>query len=611
MKFSSLRNIFPSAANALLALLSAILLILSFPDFDFWFLAYIALVPLFLAIAREKQFWRKSFFLGWIFGTVFFFGTCWWLTFAPITYAGFPAWLAYTLMFFVTLVVGFFPAIFSALFSILLKRFGDYAVLSAPFLWTAAEFLRFSVTGNNWNAIGYSQAFYITDSMIRAITVGGIHLAGFQILLFNTFVFSASFLIYENLWENKTKASLKNKIINYSLLAYFFPLISIILPALDKNLRKLYRRKKLWRKFRFEILAPVLFFFFLSISVYFLGGANEISDNSFVKNNPSAFVVAVQPNVPMSGIKYDDWMRLRERHVQLAENALDANLSKIVEEKKRLYSNPETFEEYKKDLFTESTKKQIQEKPKIIIFPESPMIFMFSEDVEFREFLTQFASKNNASVLFNAAEPDAQSKRNFNSAVMVNPLGEKIAQYDKIHLLPFGEFQPLPDFLASEIPAFVGSFSFGSEYDLIPFGDASGGVMICFESHFGVLSREYAARGADFLIEMTNDGYLGKTGVLRQHLANSVFRAVETNRPLLRVTNVGITAFINERGEVSDAADVYTEAARVWTVSKSDGKQTFYVKYGDWFAWLCSFVSLALLFWSYFYKKRLVHTDNL
>jgi len=102
---------------------------------------------------------------------------------------------------------------------------------------------------------------------------------------------------------------------------------------------------------------------------------------------------------------------------------------------------------------------------------------------------------------------------------------------------------------------------------------------------------------------MTNDGYLGETPVLRQHLANAVFRAVETNRPVLRVTNVGITAYINESGEVTDAADSYTEATRIWTVAKSDGSQTFYVKYGDWFAWLCSLVSLALLFLSLWKRK--------
>ena len=103
--------------------------------------------------------------------------------------------------------------------------------------------------------------------------------------------------------------------------------------------------------------------------------------------------------------------------------------------------------------------------------------------------------------------------------------------------------------------------------------------MICFESHFPSLSREFVRNGADVLVEMTNDGYLGNTPVLRQHLASAVFRAVETNRPVLRVTNVGITTYINERGEVLDEAPVYSEATKTWSVSKSDGKQTIYVKY--------------------------------
>ena len=112
--------------------------------------------------------------------------------------------------------------------------------------------------------------------------------------------------------------------------------------------------------------------------------------------------------------------------------------------------------------------------------------------------------------------------------------------------------------------------------------------------------------GADVLIEMTNDGYLGNTPVLRQHLANAVFRAVETDRPVLRVTNVGITAYINEPGEISDAADVYTEATRTWTIAKSDGEQTFYVRYGDWFAWLCVIVSFGLLILAFLKRKVLM-----
>ena len=518
MKLASLKNIFPSGANILLAMLSAVLLILAFPDFELSILAWFALVPLFAAIEREKESWRKSFFTGWIFGTTFFFGTCWWLTVAPITYAKIPAFIAYLLMFFVALTVGLFPAIFGALFSVLLKRFGSYAILSAPFLWTFTEFLRFWLTGNNWNAIGYSQAFLSFISQWASI--GGVYLVGFI------------FVFYSSLF-------------NYAVIA--------------KSKIALY-------------LLSTLPFIFLIVSIHYSSASYVGSQN--INSQSQNVVIAIQPNVPMSGINYEKYQQLLERHIQLAETAL----------KQRTLSN---------------------EQRTTIIFPESPMIFQYGRDKELQELLKNFAVRNNASILFNSAEMTENGNRAFNSAVMINERGERVAQYDKIHLLPFGEFIPFPEPLASRRPAFVGNFEFGSEYDLLPFGEAKGGVMICFESHFGELSREYALRGADVLIEMTNDGYLGNTPVLRQHLANSVFRAVETNRPLLRVTNVGITAYINERGEISDAADVYAEATRIWTIAKSDGKQTIYVKYGNWFAWLCSIASLAVFFLSFRKRKTI------
>src|SRR5207344_2426211 len=119
-----------------------------------------ALVPLIWAVEREKASATRSFVVGWVFGTIFFFGTCWWLTFAPITYAGFPWPLAYLLMLVVALAVGLFPALFAGIFSVLLRRFGSIAILAAPFIWVSTEFLRYWITGNNWNAIGYSQAFH-------------------------------------------------------------------------------------------------------------------------------------------------------------------------------------------------------------------------------------------------------------------------------------------------------------------------------------------------------------------------------------------------------------------------------------------------------------------
>ena len=521
---SRLRNNLPKPLNALLAVLSAVLLILAFPGFELWFAAWFALVPLFCAIEREKDSWSGSFIVGWIFGTLFFFGTTWWLTFAPITYAQIPALIAYFLLFCATSVAGLFPGIFSALFSVLLKRFGMFSLLSAPFLWTAVEFLRFWTTGNNWNAIGYSQAF--TLGIKQLASIGGVFFVGFTLVCFNAGIF----YIYH-----------KKNIISA------IPLFLVVL-FLFAN----------WSYFHDDLL---------------------LTRNRLRTPDKFSHLVAVQPNVPMIGLDLNKWQTLRQRHVELAENAL------------------QTINEQR------TTRN---EQPTIVIFPESPMNFMYARDREFQEFIGRFAAKNNVRVLFNSAEPIASGEQFYNSAVMVNERGEKIVQYDKIHLMPFGEYLPLSELLGQIIPPLVGNFAFGEEYDLIPLGaDVQGGVMICFESHFPGLSREFARSGADVLIEMTNDGYLGNTPVLRQHLANAVFRAVETNRPVLRVTNVGITAYINERGEVFDAAEVYTEATRVWTVAESDGGQTFYVRFGDWFAWLCSIVSAGLLILAFWKRKRL------
>ena len=524
MKFFFSKVKLPSLVNALLAVASAILLTLAFPNFDLWMLAWFALVPLFFAIEREKESVVKTFILGWIFGTLFFAGSCWWLTFAFTHYGGIPAWLAYILLLIITGIVGLFPAIFAAAFSIILKRFGTYGILSAPFLWTAQEFLRASLADTSWDAIGYSQAF--NPLFIHWARFGGVFLVGFICVFCN-----ACYAIIAVSWKTTKRK-------NSSWFA--------IVPQL-------------------VILASILVSF---------------SSPAELQRKNETNVVVIQANVPMSGLNEEKWLKLRQRHVELAEEAL-----RKIEGQKTKYEGQTT-----------------------IIFPESPMNFTYGEDAELRTFIGDFARKHNASVLFNSAEPNPNGTNYFNSAIMVNPQGAKIGQYDKIHLVPFGEFAPVPSPIKPLIPTLVGSFQPGENYNLFPVGDAKAGIMICYESHFPSLSREFARRGADVLIEMTNDGYLGDTAVLRQHLAGAIFRAVETNRPVLRATNVGITAYINERGEVSDAADVYTEATRVWTVSKSDGGQTFYVRFGDWFAWLCSIISIGLLIFS-FCKKRSLTTD--
>lgn len=570
MKISGIKKYLPSWQSAALAVLSAVLLIMAFPGFEWWFTAWIAFIPLLLAIDRERDSAPRSLFTGWIFGTCFFFGTCWWLTYSPINYAGFPVLLAYFLLLCVCLIVGIFPAFFALILSVLLRRLGTYAMLSAPFVWIATEFLRFWVTGNNWNAVAYSQSF---GSAVRGYAqFGGIYLTGFMVLVCQTF---AVYRFQRYSLAVRLRKEIEQSGINLS---------TDTGPSLFRNLLYVATLSGL-----------------VVVSTVVLVSSSSGPKPSRAHTGIHASIVAIQPNVPMSGLTPGNYQELKRKHVDLAEGAFPANLGRWLDENYSFNPVDAGMIPGGGGGVPAHFSRLFQERPKIVIFPESPMNFMYEEDKDFQEFVRAFAIKNNASVLFNAAEPDPANRKYFNSAVMVDAAGNKVAQYDKIYLVPFGETVPAP--LQNIVPALVGSFSYGKEYDLLPFGDAKGGIMICFESHFPNLSREYVREGADVLIEMTNDGYLGPTPVLRQHLANAVFRAVETSRPLLRVTNVGISAYINEKGEVLEPTESYTEDTRVWSVSRSDGGQTFYVKYGDWFAWLCSIVTLILLVLALF-KQR-------
>ncbi len=521
-----IKEIFPSRVSVGLAVLAAVLLILAFPDIEFAPAAFVAFLPLLFALEREKGSAARAFIVGWIFGTVFFIGTCWWLTFAPITYAAFPAALAYFLLVLVCMIVGLFPGIFAAIMAVLFRRFGSLAAFTAPFVWVFTEFLRYWLTGNNWNAVGYSQGF--NRYLFILPSLGGVLLTSFSVLLFNALWFYGFI----------RAKSVERRIIKIAV---------AVLPGIG--------------------------LFILIAALSFDHWVPNTKQSPYQSNGPA--IIAIQPNVPMSGLSYQKWQELRQRHIEMAESAL------------------------------RGLDEAARSRPVLVIFPESPMNFMYDEDEETKSFINGFTQRNNVNVLFNSAEPDAASGKYFNSAVMVGPQGTELVQYDKIYLVPFGESVPAP--LQTIVPAFVGSFAYGSEYDLFPLGGEDGptaGVMICFESHFGQLGREYVQRGADVLIEMTNDGYLGPTPVLRQHLANAVFRAVETNRPVLRVTNVGITAYINAKGEVIDPANVYQEDTRIWSVAKSDGSQTFYVKYGDWFAWLCTIMTAGLFAYALFRRRQ-------
>lgn len=526
-----------------MALLSAVLLILSFPDHKLWPFAWVGLVPVLLAVARRARS-GASFVLGWLTGMLFFYGSCYWLTYSMVRYGHLPSVIAYLLLLVPVFIVSLFPAVCMAVMARAVRRWGERALFVAPFLWAALEWARLCVTGQLWNAIGYSQAYH--PALIQAARWGGVYLVGFLIVMVN--------------------AAIAYLVLKRSLRA-----LLIALPALA----------------------------FVLLAVVFTGASSntaKIDADSFNGHKPEAVVVAVQPNVPMDPVNSEAEMQeLISRHRSLSESALRAWEQR---DQRVPHASQEAIE--RPDGFRLTGKRDVVPAgagvPRVVIWPESPMNFTYARDQEFREMVAGFAAKNHTSVLFNSLEP-APLDGAYNAAVMVNEEGRLVAQYDKIRLLPFGEYVPLPRWLpgAGMVPVMVGDFTPGDEYRLMPMGGARAGVFICFESAFPAIARRFADDGADVLINISNDGYLGPTPVMRQHLANVVFRAVENNRPILRVTNTGISAYITPRGEVLDATEGFRPEVRTWTINRAAAGRTFYTTHGDLFAALCAAIGILVL----------------
>jgi len=138
---------------------STLLLILSFPNFEYYLLAWIGLVPLLVVIAKRPSPLR-AFILGWAVGSVFFYVTCYWLTYSMIHYGGLPTALAYLLLIPGAVVVGVFHGLLASLIALAIQKWGRMAIMLSPMFWTALEWVRLGVTGQLWNAFGYSQAYH-------------------------------------------------------------------------------------------------------------------------------------------------------------------------------------------------------------------------------------------------------------------------------------------------------------------------------------------------------------------------------------------------------------------------------------------------------------------
>jgi apolipoprotein N-acyltransferase len=238
--------------------------------------------------------------------------------------------------------------------------------------------------------------------------------------------------------------------------------------------------------------------------------------------------------------------------------------------------------------------------PDLILWPESPAPFYASDPI-FREALGNLARQSHAWIVVgnigtNNPTSTATKSTDFNSAQLVSPSGDFIARYDKIHLVPFGEYVPFRSVFsfAAGLTDAVGDFTHGSSRIPLPTGDHQLGVFICYESIFPGEIRQLVAQGAQLLVNISNDGWYGDSGAWAQHLNQARMRAIENNRWLLRDTNTGLTASIDPYGRVVASIPRHTRATLVAPYALISDT-TFYSAYGDWLAWLCAIISVGVL----------------
>ena len=241
--------------------------------------------------------------------------------------------------------------------------------------------------------------------------------------------------------------------------------------------------------------------------------------------------------------------------------------------------------------------------PDIIIWPETSMPFVFSRDDKRREELLSFQKGLGTPLLLGVPDRDGGGGEGgegpeeyyTNSAVLMDH-GKAVYQYDKIHLVPFGEYVPLRAlfFFVEKLVEGFGEYKEGDSYERGKIEQGEFGTLICYEVIFPNLVRKFFLDGGDFIVNITNDAWFGRTPGPYQHLSMTVFRAVENRKPILRAANTGISAVISSNGKIEATTELFERTVLTREFS-TDSTRTFYTRFGDLFVYLCSIISVVIL----------------
>jgi apolipoprotein N-acyltransferase len=246
----------------------------------------------------------------------------------------------------------------------------------------------------------------------------------------------------------------------------------------------------------------------------------------------------------------------------------------------------------------------------LVVWPETAVPTYLEKRWQYRKSVQDYVDSLRIPILTGANDyeitPEGEAKT-FNAAFLVMPDSTELHGYHKIHPVPFGERIPFQRYVP-----FLGSFNLGqaeftpgSNYTVFSLGNGKGkfSVLICFESIFSYVTRNFVRHGAEFLVNITNDGWFGRCSEPYQHLQLTRFRSIEARRWLVRAANTGISAVISADGTITEYLPLLHRGAMVQTIELRQD-QTFFVRHGNWFPLLCGACSIVFVLGLIFYKRK-------
>jgi apolipoprotein N-acyltransferase len=516
-------------AAILSSLISGVLLFLSFPKFDLWPLAWVALTP-FLAILPGVSS-KQAFWYGWLTGTVYFLGCLYWVTYTMILYGNLPLPVSTLIMLLLVIYLGSYVGLFLYLYKVAIDELPlILQILVGSTLWVTLEWLRAHLlTGFPWALLGYSQ--YQVLPVIQIADLTGVY--GVSFLLVTTNI-ALSFLFRTILFSRKPRDHFK------------------------------------------RILSPLVASGVL-VGLALIYGFFRLTTLSEQPISSSLRVGLIQGNIDQA----QKWDPVYQR---------------------------ETLDIYK-DLTLQA--HLLQPGLDLVAWPETATPFIFEQERIYRDELMTFTQDLQTPLLFGSLaigsktlRLDAARPKLFNSVYLLSATGNSIARYDKIHLVPFGEYVPLSSllFFVHKMVEGIGDFGTGQEYTVMESTGNRFGVVICFEVIFPDLVRKFVRQGAQFMATLTNDAWFGRSSAPYQHFSMVVFRAIENRVPFIRAANTGITGSIDATGRIQGTTDLFIKTYLVQEINLKEVR-SFYTQYGDLFAYLCGIITLVMII-SYLRRER-------